>query len=187
MGLCSQGPLVRVEEKEQDPILYGDLTPDLAQQVIARHVPISEMVEEIDSYEQDEDVSPHDILPNRASLRRARTKTDLDKHIVPLDLPFFTKQVKVVLSQTGHINPDKLEDYLAHGGYQALAHVLEKMTPEQVCDEIQESGLRGRGGAGFPTGLKWNFVRQEQADRKFVIVNGDEGDPGAYMDRTVME
>jgi bidirectional [NiFe] hydrogenase diaphorase subunit len=187
MGLCSSGPLVRVEEKGQDPVLYGNLTSDLAQQIISRHVPMGDFEDEADGDDQDQSVSPHDILHFRASLRRASTKTDLEENVVPLDIPFFTKQVKVVLNETGLVNPDKLEDYLAHGGYKALAHVLENMTPEEVCNEILQSGLRGRGGAGFPTGLKWNFVRKETADDKFVIVNGDEGDPGAYMDRTVME
>jgi bidirectional [NiFe] hydrogenase diaphorase subunit len=187
MGLCSNAPLVRVEEKEKDPVLYGNLSPDLAQQIVSRHVPMGEFEGETDSEGQDQSVTPHDILHYRASLQRARTKTELDKNIISFDLPFFTKQVKVVLNETGRINPDKLEDYVAHGGYKALAHVLDKMTPEDVCNEILQSSLRGRGGAGFPTGLKWNFVRQESADNKFVIVNGDEGDPGAYMDRTVME
>jgi bidirectional [NiFe] hydrogenase diaphorase subunit len=187
MGLCSNGPLVRVDEKEKDPVLYGNVSPDLAQHIISRHVPMGKMEGETDSEEQDQSVTPHDILHYRASLRQARTKTELDKNIISLELPFFTKQVKVVLSETGHINPDKLEDYVAHGGYQALAHVLDKMTPEEICNEILQSGLRGRGGAGFPTGMKWNFVRQENGEKKFVIVNGDEGDPGAYMDRTVME
>ncbi|MEE8428951.1 MAG: NuoF family protein [Gammaproteobacteria bacterium] len=187
MGLCSSGPLVRVDEKGKDPVLYGNITPDLAMHIVSRHVPMGEMKGESDSEEQDQSVTPHDILNYRASLTQARTQTELDKNIVSLDLPFFTKQVKVVLNETGRINPDKLEDYVAHGGYKALAHVLDKMTPEDICNEILQSGLRGRGGAGFPTGLKWNFVRQESADKKFVIVNGDEGDPGAFMDRTVME
>ena len=187
MGLCSSGPLVRVEEKEIDPILYGNVSSELAQYIVSRHVPMGELEEETDTEEQDQSVTPHDMLHFRANLRRARTKTELEKTIISLEHPFFSKQVKVVLSETGRINPDKLEDYIAHGGYQALAHVLEKMTPEDVCNEILESGLRGRGGAGFPTGLKWNFVRQENAENKFVIVNGDEGDPGAFMDRTVME
>ena len=187
MGLCSDGPLVRVEEQEKDPILYGNINPDLAQHIVSRHVPLGELEEDTDSEEQDQSVTPHDIIHYRASLRRAQTKKDLDNNIISLDLPFFTKQVKIVLNETGRINPDKLEDYLAHGGYKALAHVLDKMTPEEVCNEILESDLRGRGGAGFPTGVKWNYVRQESAENKFVIVNGDEGDPGAYMDRTVME
>jgi len=187
MGLCSEGPLVRVEEKEKNPVLYGNISSDLAQQIVSRHVPMGEIDEETNSEQHDQSETAHDILHYRASLRRARSRTELDKNIISLDLPFFTKQVKVVLSETGRINPDNLDDYLAHGGYKALAHVLDKKTPQDVCDEILQSGLRGRGGAGFPTGLKWDFVRQEGADNKFVIVNGDEGDPGAYMDRTVME
>ena len=187
MGLCSEGPLVRVEEKEKNPVLYGNISSDLAQQIVSRHVPMGEIDEETNSEQHNQSETAHDILQYRASLRRARASTELDKNIISLDLPFFTKQVKIVLSETGRINPDNLEDYLAHGGYKALAQVLDKKTPQDVCDEILQSGLRGRGGAGFPTGLKWGFVRQEGADNKFVIVNGDEGDPGAYMDRTIME
>ncbi|NCF67124.1 MAG: NADH-quinone oxidoreductase subunit L [Chloroflexi bacterium] len=187
MGLCSRGPLVRVDTKSEDSVLYGDVSAELAQQVIARHLPLEESVEELDAEELEEGVSPHDFLHFRASRRQAEAKQGLEKNIISLDLPFFTKQVNVVLSKTGQINPEKLEDYLAHGGYTALARVLDKMTPAEVCDEILRSGLRGRGGAGFPTGMKWNFVRTANAPQKYVIVNGDEGDPGAYMDRTVME
>ena len=187
MGLCNRGPLVRVESKGEDNILYGDVSPDIALQIVAKHVPLGVMDEDVEVDDFDAHITPHDIPHYRASLRRAQKKRGLERNIIPTDLPFFTKQVKVVLSETGHINPDKLEDYLAHGGYKALAHVLSQMSPEEVCNEIVASGLRGRGGAGFPTGLKWNFVRQEENEQKFVIVNGDEGDPGAYMDRTVME
>lgn len=187
MGLCSRGPLVRVDTKEEDSVLYGDVSGEIAQQIVMRHLPIDESADELDADDKEEGVSPHDFLHFRASRRAAEAKQGLEKNIIPLDLPFFTKQVNVVLSETGHINPEKLEDYLAHGGYRALAHVLDKMTPAEVCDEILRSGLRGRGGAGFPTGVKWNFVRQEDAAQKYVVVNGDEGDPGAYMDRTVME
>ncbi|UCD42035.1 MAG: NAD(P)H-dependent oxidoreductase subunit E [Chloroflexota bacterium] len=187
MGLCSSGPLVRIEEKDQDPILYGNVTTELAPQIVSRHVPMGEVEDEPDRDDQDLSITPHDMLHYRASLRKAGKKAELDKILIPLDIPFFTKQVKVVLNETGLVNPDKIEDYLAHGGYKALAYVLENMTPEEVCDEILGSGLRGRGGAGFPTGMKWNFVRQESTNGKFVVVNGDEGDPGAYMDRTVME
>jgi bidirectional [NiFe] hydrogenase diaphorase subunit len=187
LGLCSAGPLVRVEQKENEPVLYGNVSSDAAQYIVSKHVPIKRDSEQIDEEELDERITPHDIPHYRASLRRLKSRTDYDKHIIPSDLPFFTKQVKVVLNETGQIDPDRLEDYLAHGGYRALAYVLENMTPEEVCNEILESGLRGRGGAGFPTGLKWNFVRKEKGDTKYVIVNGDEGDPGAYMDRTVME
>lgn len=159
MGLCSHGPLVRVESQNEEPVLYEEVTAVLAQKIINEHVPSADEAE----------------------------KEDLSQHTLPLDSPFFTKQVRIVLSETGRINPESLDDYLAHGGYQALAQVLGQMTPEEVCNEILGSGLRGRGGAGFPTGIKWNFVRQEDAPQKYVIVNGDEGDPGAYMDRTIME
>ncbi len=187
MGLCSRGPLVRVETKGEPDVLYGDVTPDIAQQIVAQHVPIGAEDDEFDVDDVDDKVSPHDFMHFRASLRQAKQKKGLERYIIPLDLPFFTKQVKVVLTETGHIDPERLEDYLAHDGYQALANVLRDMTPEQVCEEILQSGLRGRGGAGFPTGLKWKLTLQEDAPEKFVIVNGDEGDPGAYMDRTVME
>ncbi len=187
MGLCSRAPLVRVEAKGQDPILYGDVSTKAAQQIIDRHLPRAGADEDKALDEEDGQVSPHDILHFRASQRKGDRKKGLDRHIISLELPFFSRQVKVVLSQVGHINPSKIEDYLAHGGYKALHRVLEELTPEEVCDTILQSGLRGRGGAGFPTGLKWNFVRQEETAQKFVVVNGDEGDPGAYMDRTVME
>ena len=156
MGLCSRGPLIRVESEDEAPTLYAEVNPDIAEKVTARHL-------------------------SKASSNGTVYET------LPLDAPFFTKQERVVLATSGTINPEKIDDYLAHGGYQALAQVLETMTPEEVCDEILKSGLRGRGGAGFPTGMKWNFTRQEEAEQKYVIVNGDEGDPGAYMDRTVME
>ncbi len=187
MGLCSRGPLVRVEIKQQNPVLYGDVSADVAQQIVARYVPVSVSNDDAGVDDDSTQLSSHDILHFRSSLQTAGKKKELDRHIIPMDLPFFAKQVRVVLTATGKIDPDKLEDYLAHDGYKALAHVLENKTPEAVCDEIQQSGLRGRGGAGFPTGLKWHFVRQEESSQKFVIVNGDEGDPGAYMDRTVME
>ena len=111
----------------------------------------------------------------------------VDEQVMPSELPFFSLQNKVVLSNSGVIDPERLEDYIAHGGYASLAYALREMSPEEVCREIIESGLRGRGGAGFPTGLKWDMVRKEQSDRKYVVANGDEGDPGAYMDRTLME
>jgi bidirectional [NiFe] hydrogenase diaphorase subunit len=187
MGLCSHGPLVRVESKNEEPVLYGDVTAEVAQTIINHHLPADTLVYDPDAREIEEKVTPHDFMHFRASRRKTGVEEGLAKYIIPLDIPFFTKQVNVVLSETGHINPEKLEDYLAHGGYTALAHALENMTPEEVCTEILDSGLRGRGGAGFPTGLKWNFVRQAESEQKYVIVNGDEGDPGAYMDRTVME
>lgn len=101
--------------------------------------------------------------------------------------PFFQKQVRVVLANAGLVDPERLEDYVARGGYMALGNVLRDMSPEEVCSEITKSGLRGRGGGGYPAGVKWNMVRKAAGDKKFVIANGDEGDPGAYMDRTLMD
>jgi bidirectional [NiFe] hydrogenase diaphorase subunit len=111
----------------------------------------------------------------------------VQKHIMPADLPFFTKQRKIVLANSGLIDPEALEDYVARGGYIALGFALREMKPDEVCDVISRSGLRGRGGAGYPTGIKWNLVRKAASDKKYIIANGDEGDPGAYMDRTLME
>jgi bidirectional [NiFe] hydrogenase diaphorase subunit len=101
--------------------------------------------------------------------------------------PFYTRQRRIVLEHAGEIDPERLDEYIAVGGYRALAKALYEMTPAGVVDEISRSGLRGRGGAGFPTGLKWQTVAKGGGDRKFVICNGDEGDPGAFMDRSVLE
>jgi bidirectional [NiFe] hydrogenase diaphorase subunit len=101
--------------------------------------------------------------------------------------PFYVRQQRIVLEHAGEIDPERIEEYIAVGGYQALAKALYEMTPSRVVDEISRSGLRGRGGAGFPTGLKWKTVAKGGGERKFVICNGDEGDPGAFMDRSVLE
>jgi bidirectional [NiFe] hydrogenase diaphorase subunit len=102
------------------------------------------------------------------------------EHIMSADSPFFTKQQKVVLANSGLIDPETLEDYVARGGYRALAYALREMTPEAVCKEIIASGLRGRGGAGFPAGLKWDMVRKEHADKKYVVANGDGVGPAPH-------
>ncbi|MCC7367883.1 MAG: NAD(P)H-dependent oxidoreductase subunit E [Chloroflexi bacterium] len=105
----------------------------------------------------------------------------------PTDDPFYTRQHRIVLEHAGEIDPEQITEYIAVGGYQALAKALYEMSPADVVDELTTSGLRGRGGAGFPTGLKWRTVAKALSDRKFVICNGDEGDPGAFMDRSVLE
>jgi bidirectional [NiFe] hydrogenase diaphorase subunit len=110
-----------------------------------------------------------------------------DGRIVPPDLPFYAKQVQVVLAYAGRIDPDRIEDYVAAGGYRALSKALSSMTPEQVIAAIDASGLRGRGGAGYPTARKWQLLHDAPGDTKYVVANGDEGDPGAYMDRTIMD
>jgi bidirectional [NiFe] hydrogenase diaphorase subunit len=103
------------------------------------------------------------------------------------DAPFFKKQQKIVLENCGRINPESIEEYIAVGGYRALHTMLSEMTPEAVVSEIKKSGLRGRGGAGYPTGLKWETVAKMVNSQKYVICNADEGDPGAFMDRSVLE
>jgi NADH-quinone oxidoreductase subunit F/NADP-reducing hydrogenase subunit HndC len=103
------------------------------------------------------------------------------------ELGFYKKQMRMVLANCGHINPEIIEEYIAVGGYEALGKALTTMTPKQVVDEMKRSGLRGRGGGGFPTGMKWDFTRKAAGDEKYIICNADEGDPGAFMDRSVLE
>jgi len=106
---------------------------------------------------------------------------------IDLDAPFFTKQVKIVLANSGKVDPEKLADYIAAGGYQSLAKALNDLTPKETVAEVKKSGLRGRGGAGYPTGLKWELVAKQAAPLKYIVCNADEGDPGAFMDRSVLE
>jgi bidirectional [NiFe] hydrogenase diaphorase subunit len=157
MGPCSRGPLVTVQTQGEDDVIYENVTPEMVEDIIKKHVSA-------------EEYSP-----------------EVDENIMSGDLPFFAKQEKVVLANSGKIDPERLEDYIAHGGYNALGYALREMSPEEVCTELINSGLRGRGGAGYPAGLKWDLVRKAAADKKYVVANGDEGDPGAYMDRTLME
>lgn len=154
MGPCSRGPVVTVQEQGKPDTVYENVTPEVARQIVERHLLQGQPVE---------------------------------SNALPADLPFITKQHKVVLANSGRIDPEQIGDYLAHGGYRGLDKALHEMTPEEVCNTIIQSGLRGRGGAGYPTGLKWDLVRKAAGDRKYVVANGDEGDPGAYMDRALME
>ena len=105
----------------------------------------------------------------------------------PTDMPFFQRQKKIVLENSGKIDPERIEDYIAHDGYLALVTAITEMTPQEVIQQIVRSGLRGRGGAGYPTGLKWSTVAKTGEQEKYVICNADEGDPGAFMDRAVLE
>ncbi len=172
MGLCSHGPMVRVQADDHaTDILYKEVTPQIAQKVVDTHI--------LDEAAAEKDTPP-------VSVEKQPIKA-LENDVLAQDIPFFIRQTKVVLANAGLVNPENLGDYVATGGYRALAKVLEIMTPEQVCEEISRSGLRGRGGGGFPTGIKWNLLRKTPGDTKYIVANGDEGDPGAYMDRTIME
>ena len=112
---------------------------------------------------------------------------EVEANLVDTTVPFFTAQKKIVLSDCGRIDAMRVEEYVAAGGYAALARALGEMSPGEVVEEIRKSGLRGRGGAGYPTGLKWAIVKKAQAEQKYVVCNADEGDPGAFMDRSVLE
>ncbi|MCS7088389.1 MAG: NADH-quinone oxidoreductase subunit NuoF [Thermoflexales bacterium] len=167
-GLCASGPIVEVEQQQPNAepasVLYAHVRPEDAPEVV-----------------------------------RSIGGEPVERLFLDTNQPFFTRQLKIVLEDCGKIDPERIEDYIARGGYRALFKVLDEMTPSEVIDEITHSGLRGRGGAGFPTGLKWATVAKANPQRyptyvppgvqsqKFVICNGDEGDPGAFMDRSVME
>lgn len=146
--------------------------------------PLVEIVPNGSLYEQ---VTPEDVPDLVAQLNGAPADTNGNLQPLDRDHPFFTRQLPIVLENSGKIDPERIESYIATGGYEQLHHVLLEMTPEEVVDEISRSGLRGRGGGGFPTGLKWATVAKMPDDQKFVICNADEGDPGAFMDRSVLE
>lgn len=161
-GFCSMGPVM-------------DIYPGGVFYVQVQPTAISEIVEE--------------TLVNGRVIEKLCYKEPATKKAIPTfeDIPFYAKQERVVLRNCGRINPNRIEEYIAFGGYDALAHALLAMTPDEIISDIKASGLRGRGGAGFPTGRKWEAARKAEGDVKYVVVNGDEGDPGAFMDRSVME
>lgn len=129
-----------------------------------------------------------DVTPeNAASIIDALAGGKADASQADPTHPFFTRQMLVVRSNGGRIDPDKIDDYIEAGGYSALYRVIHEYSPDQVVNEIMKSGLRGRGGAGFPSGLKWSTVAKAKGDRKYIVCNGDEGDPGAFMDRSILE
>jgi (2Fe-2S) ferredoxin len=161
-GFCGQGPLMVVVP---DNIFYGWLTVDVIPHLVEEHFLKGRPVKKL-MFTPPEEKTPLPLLS---------------------EIPFFEKQMLVVLRNKGVIDPEKIEDYIARDGYVALEKVLTSMKPDDVADEILKSGLRGRGGAGFPTGRKWKIVRQQERTPKYVIANCDEGDPGAYMDRSVLE
>jgi len=112
---------------------------------------------------------------------------ELKDKLLDTNTPFFTQQKKIVLENAGIVDPNDIDDYIAHDGYRALFTALEEMSSNEVIEEVKTSGLRGRGGGGYPTGLKWETVLKVESDQKYIVCNGDEGDPGAFMDRAVME
>jgi len=158
-GMCYQEPLMEVIDEQNRTFVYGDVTPEKAKRIMAEHVLADKPVSEwiVQSDEPSEDDS------------------------------FFRKQKRIVLRNCGIIDPNSIDEYIAAGGYQAIQKVLKEYTPEDVIDVITRSGLRGRGGGGFLTGVKWKFARQAEGKKKYIICNADEGDPGAFMDRSTLE
>jgi bidirectional [NiFe] hydrogenase diaphorase subunit len=131
-----------------------------------------------------ENVKPEDVPEILTSLEDGRT---VERLKCDTSVPFFTRQTKIVLENSGRIDPERIEDYIAMGGYSALLQAVTELKPSQVIEQVMKSGLRGRGGAGYPMGLKWSTVAKAEGARKYLICNGDEGDPGAFMDRAVLE
>lgn len=161
-GLCAQGPIVIIYP---EAVFYHQVQPKYAKKIVSDHLINGKLVEKLLYHDSD-------------------TKEIINKL---MDTPFYHKQKRVALRNCGRINPEKIEEYFAFDGYQALATVVNEYSRDDVLSLLETSGLRGRGGAGFPTFMKWSFAKASQSDQKYVICNADEGDPGAFMDRSVLE
>ena len=160
-GFCEQGPLVKTVP---DNTFYVSVKPEDAEAIVREH-----------------------IIKGRKVERLLYVAPDTGRHVSDSKhMEFYKPQVRIALRNCGFIDPENINEYIARDGYAALGKVLE-MRPEEVIREIMDSGLRGRGGGGFPTGLKWKITREVQADQKYVVCNADEGDPGAFMDRSILE
>lgn len=161
-GFCEKGPIVKVSP---DNTFYTQVKPEDAKEIIEEHIIKGRKV-------------------NRLLYTDPKTKEHISdsKH-----MEFYKKQVRIALRNCGFLDPENIEEYIGREGYEALGACLLEKTPEDVINEIKESGLRGRGGGGFPTGLKWQFAAANKADQKYVVCNADEGDPGAFMDRSILE
>jgi bidirectional [NiFe] hydrogenase diaphorase subunit len=177
MGLCSKGPLVKVKSDEPHDSPYHRIA-DAHTGAGSYRVHVGESV----LYHSVTPTFAEEIVTSHVAAHRP-----VAENVLSSDLPFFNRQQRIVLANAGEMNPERIEAYIARGGYHALEKAVTTMTPEGVVAEIEKSGLRGRGGGGYPTGKKWRMLFEAQAEKKYVIANGDEGDPGAYMDRTVME
>ena len=164
-GFCAMGPIVKVYP---DNVFYVHVKPEDAAEIVQSHIANNQVVER--------------LLFEEPALDHQKVQ----KHE---DMAFYKKQLRIALRNCGHINPEDITEYIANDGYLALAKCLEEMTPQEVIEEMKKSGLRGRGGAGFPTGVKWESASKNPAvnGKKFIVCNADEGDPGAFMDRSLLE
>ena len=165
-GLCALGPVVIVYP---DGTFYSRVQKDDVAEIVSEHLLKGRVVERLVYSDVDE------------SVKEEIANVSLN------DTTFYKTQKRVALRNCGVINPESIDEYIAMDGYAALGKALTEMTPEEVVKVVSDSGLRGRGGGGFPTGRKWSFTAANQADQKYVVCNADEGDPGAFMDRSVLE
>ena len=179
VGMCSFEPMVEIQASGKHRLNYGQVTADSVPEIFASY---------FDGAPLEESVIVGQVVPTVTG-RNGHALHSLSFVDPQTDekIAFHQKQLRIVLSNCGLIDPESIDDYLALDGYSALETVLTGMTPEEVIKEVTESGLRGRGGAGFPAGVKWGFARKTQSWPKYVICNADEGDPGAFMDRSVLE
>ena len=161
-GFCEKGPIVKILP---DNTFYTQVKPADAEEIIEEHIIKGRKVERLL------------YLDPEKKERITDSK----------EMGFYKKQLRIALRNCGFINPENIDEYIARDGYEALGKCLNEMTPQQVIDVMKKSGLRGRGGGGFPTGLKWEFASKNDADQKYVVCNADEGDPGAFMDRSILE
>lgn len=169
IGMCYREPIVEISLPGKPSVIYGDIFPDKVEKLIESHIVNKEPVLEW------------------AAMQIPRDDTVPYEGLVTMDkAPYYEKQVRSVTSRLGRTNPESIEDYIATGGYEGIEKALG-MERQAIIDEIKKSGLRGRGGAGFPTGTKWQFVYNAAGDKKYAVCNADEGDPGAFMDRSVLE
>lgn len=161
-GFCAQGPIVKVHP---DNVFYVKVSADDAKEIVQEHLVKGNVIDRLLYLEASENKKVH----------------------ASEDISFYKQQMRIALHNCGYINPEKVEDYIANDGYLTLGKCITELTPEQVIEEVKTSGLRGRGGAGFPTGIKWEATRKSISDQKYVVCNADEGDPGAFMDRSILE
>ncbi len=172
IGFCAQEPLAEVILPDRTQVLYGHIDAEKARKIVTDHIAGGQVITEWA-------VNGGSLLPK---------EQQAEAEIVNVgDVPFFKTQVRIALRNCGVINPESLGEYIARDGYQSLAKVLTEMTPADVIEEVKKSGLRGRGGGGFSTGMKWEFAHKQPPGQKYIVCNADEGDPGAFMDRSILE
>jgi NADH:ubiquinone oxidoreductase subunit F (NADH-binding)/(2Fe-2S) ferredoxin/ferredoxin len=182
LGLCEEEPLVDIQAPGKPRIVYRRVSQDNIAELVEAH----QKAEYLEKYVLGQMKDPRSILED--DIENPLSGIFSTNGIPTLEeIPFYNKQLKIALRNCGYIDPESIEEYIARGGYLSLFQALHEMEPEEIIEAIKISGLRGRGGGGFPTGIKWASCRKAHGEKRYVICNADEGDPGAYMDRSVLE